>query len=85
MTYYYKAVIMLEVKEVTDVCKAWDDHLERGRREGRAEGRTEGRTEGKREVLVSLVNDGLLALSEAAKRAGLSDKDFEKLLGASNI
>ena len=76
---------MNQEEGVTDVCKAWDDHLERGRREGRAEGRTEGRTEGKREVLVSLVNDGLLALSEAAKRAGLSDKDFEKLLGASNI
>ena len=71
---------MNQEEGVTDVCKAWDDHLERGRREGRAEGRTEGRTEGKREVLVSLVNDGLLAISEAAKRAGLSEADFRVLM-----
>lgn len=64
--------------------KAWDDHFERGRREGYAEGYTEEYeeryTEGKREVLVSLVNDGLLAISEAAKRAGLSEADFNALM-----
>ena len=58
------------------MCKAWDDHIERGRKEGREEGRTEGR----REVLISLVSDGLLALSEAAKRANLSEAEFQAML-----
>ena len=58
------------------MCKAWDDHIERGRTEGRAEGRAEGR----REVLISLVNDGLLAFSEAAKRANLSETEFQAML-----
>ena len=69
-----------EEEGVTDVCKAWDDHLERGRREGHAEGFIEGRTEGQRDTLVSLVKDGLLALSVAAKRAEMSDHEFAKLL-----
>lgn len=53
---------------VTDVCKAWDDHMERGRREGQ------------RELLAALVKDGLLAIPEAAKRAGLSEKEFKIFL-----
>ena len=65
-----------EEEGVTDVCKAWDDHLERGRREGRIEGRIEGQ----RDTLVSLVKDGLLAQSVAAKRAEMSDTEFAKLL-----
>ena len=67
---------MNQEEGVTDVCKAWDDHIERGRKEGREEGRTEGR----REVLISLVSDGLLALSEAAKRANLSEAEFQAML-----
>ena len=39
-----------------DMCKAWDDHKESGRREGRREGRKEGRQEGLQEGLISLVN-----------------------------
>lgn len=39
-----------------DMCKAWDDHKESGRREGRREGRQEGRQEGLQEGLISLVN-----------------------------
>lgn len=62
------------------MCKAWDDHIERGRKEGREEGRKEGRTEGRREVLIPLVSDGLLALSETAKRANLSEAEFQAML-----
>lgn len=65
-----------EEEGVTDVCKAWDDHLERGRREGL----TEGRIEGQRDTLVSLVKDGLLEQSAAAKWAEMSDTEFAKLL-----
>lgn len=61
-----------ETEGVTNVCKAWDDHKESGRREGRQQGR--------RDLLVSLVNDGLLSISEAAKRADLSEEDFKVFL-----
>lgn len=43
-------------------------------------GRAEGRAEGKVEALLSLVKDGLLALSEAAKRAGMSEEEMKKLI-----
>lgn len=35
---------------------------------------------GQIETLVSLMNDGLLAILEAAKRAGLSEADFRVLM-----
>ena len=39
-----------------------------------------GMRKGQIDTLVSLVNDGLLAISEAAKRAGLSEADFRVLM-----
>ncbi len=47
-----------------------------GMREGRKEGMREGRKEGVLAALASLVKDGLLNIKEAAKRAGMSEKDF---------
>ena len=49
---------------------------------GRAEGRAEGRTEGILRALVGLVKDGLLSISEAAKRADMTVEDFEKQYAA---
>ena len=51
--------------------------------EGRAEGRAEGIEKGKFDMLVSLVKDGLLSLSDAAKRADLSTDDFRVKAGLS--
>lgn len=48
--------------------------LNRGRQEGIKEGRKEERLD----LLRSLVDDGLLALSEAAKRAGISEQEFSQ-------
>jgi hypothetical protein len=42
----------------------------------RDEGRTEGRQEGTIETLFGLVKDGILTLSEAAKRAGMTEALF---------
>ena len=55
-----------------------------GRAEGRAEGREEGREEGRAEgqakgiiqTLDSLVKDGILTVSDAAKRAGMTEEEF---------
>ena len=49
-------------------------------REKFAEGKAEGIAEGKNEELVSLVKDGLLELAVAAKRAGMTVEEFEKIM-----
>ena len=61
---------------------------EKGREEGRAEGLAEGeakgtikgKAEGRWTTLVELVHDGLLTVKEAAKRAGMSEEAFRKLV-----
>lgn len=45
----------------------------------RAEGRIEGHKQGTVDTLIALVKDGLLPLAEAAKRADMSEEEFEKL------
>ena len=74
------------------MCKALREIDKMNREEGRLEGKLEGRLEGKLEgiqegrregiinTLISLVKDGLLLLTEGAKRAGMSESDFSKLL-----
>lgn len=69
-------------------CKALDDiekaAVRKGIKQGRKQGRKQGekpeekRDEGKGTLttLFSLVNDGLLRLEEAAKRANLSKQSF---------
>ena len=59
-----------------DMCKAVMELEQKGRLEGREEGREEGRLE----VLASLVNDGLLEITEAAKRAGISVEEMKAKL-----
>ena len=46
------------------------------REEGRIEGREEGREEGRMSLLCSLASDGVLAINDAASRAGMSEDDF---------
>ena len=43
-----------------------------------AEGKAEGKAEGALETLISLVQDGLLNVEEAAKRSGMSVEEFKK-------
>ena len=45
-----------------------------GRAEGKAEGRAEGKIEGILSTLAGLVKDGILTLSEAAKRADMTNE-----------
>ena len=52
--------------------------IEEMRAESRAKGRAEGEAKGILKTLVSLVKDGILTLSEAAKRANMTVEDFEK-------
>ena len=53
---------------------------EKGREKGREEGLKEGKAEGRWATLVELVHDGILTVKEAAKRAGMSEEAFRKLV-----
>lgn len=50
--------------------------------EGIAEGKELGIAEGKVNTLIELVNDGILTLSDAAKRAGMTDEEFKARMTA---
>ncbi len=68
------------------MCKAVEDMIKDSKAEGRAEGRAEGKAEGKVEgkaegvldTLISLVKDDLLSVKEAAKRANMTESEFEE-------
>ena len=48
----------------------------------RAEGREEGRAEGMLSILVGMVKDKILSAAEAAKRLGVSEREFTRLANA---
>ena len=55
---------------------------EEGRAEGRAEGLAEGRAEGIIDTLISLVQNGLLSIKDAAAQLGITEVAFQqKMLG----
>ena len=70
----------LKGKEKVNMCEVLDRVEARGIEKGIEKGRVVGRQEGVISILVSLVNDGILSIDEAAARANMSTKDFEKLI-----
>ena len=54
--------------------------LKEGRREGQREGRREGIGIGRVGMLAELVRDGVLTLGQAAEKAGMTEKDFQKAM-----
>ena len=59
-------------KEHVTMCEALDRVEARGREEGIKEGTVN--------ILVSLVNDGILSITDAAKRADMSEESFRRYL-----
>lgn len=57
-----------------DMCKALTEMLQ----DERAEGIEQGIEQGKLDVLISLVEDGILSIAQAAERLGISEKDFRE-------
>lgn len=49
--------------------------------EGRSKGMKEGKKEGMIEAFVGMVKDGLLSMKDAAKRLGMTEKEFTKIAG----
>jgi hypothetical protein len=71
-----------EVEKVITLDYTFERRLELQREEGREEGRIEG----KFDMLSSLVNDNIISISEAAKRAGMTEKLFmEKIRTYNNF
>ncbi len=77
---FTKLKIQIKEREEINMCKAWEDwkqyNWELGKAEGQQEGRQEGRQEGALFILYDLVNDNVINLQEAAKRAKLSEEEF---------
>ena len=74
----------LKGKENINMCEVLDRvearGIEKGIEQGIEKGRMEGRQEGIINILISLVNDGILSVYEAASRADMSVEDFEKYI-----
>jgi len=74
----------LKGKEKVNMCEVLDRvearGIEKGMEKGIEKGRAVGRQEGVISILASLVNDGILSIDEAAVRANMSVKDFEKFI-----
>ena len=69
----------LKGKENINMCEVLDRVEARGIEKGRIEGRQEGIIN----ILISLVNDGVLSVYEAALRADMSVEDFKKYINKS--
>ena len=67
---------------VYNMCKAFDDHKEEGRREGKREGKREGRREGELEMvrmIKNLMKNQRVNFDDAAKILGISKSRQKKL------
>jgi predicted transposase/invertase (TIGR01784 family) len=63
-------------KGVNTMCEIVERLTNEARAEGRTEGITEGKAEGTLELLYNLVQDGVLTLKDAAKRANMTEVIF---------
>ncbi len=57
-----------------------EEGLEKGREEGLEKGLEKGRVQGMSKMLISLVQDRIVPLSEAAKRLHMTEEEFRALL-----
>ena len=69
---------VLDRVEARGIAKGIAKGREEGIKEGIKKGIKEGIKEGTVNVLISLVNDGILSISDAAKRADMSVAEFKK-------
>ena len=66
-------------KQAHDEASQLDEAFEEGFAREIAKGIEKGREEERRKLLISFVRDGVITMEEAAKRAGLSVAEFQKL------
>ena len=78
---YIKADELLDYEKYEEggkcnMCRAIKELIEDGRMEGREEGLATGIEIGQIRILSDLVNDNVINISEAAKRMGVTEKEF---------
>ena len=76
-----KRMCITEYNEEQTLNKIRKESKEEGFAEGRAEGKTEGMEIGALNTLVGLIKDGILSLTDAAKRANMTISEFETKTG----
>jgi hypothetical protein len=74
-----------KIKEELQMCEALERLMKNELDAKEAAGMEVGVAKGKEDALVELIKDGLLSLSEAAKRLGMSEAELEKRIGMKNI
>ena len=62
------------------MCKIVEDYAEKRAQERGREERAEGKVQGMQDTLIALVKKNLLALTDAAKEANMSESEFMKLV-----
>ena len=81
---FEETINVVKGKEHVTMCEVLDRvearGMEKGMEKGIAKGREEGIKEGTVQVLISLVKDGILSISDAAKRADMSEESFRRYL-----
>ncbi len=60
--------------------KGLEEGMEKGLKKGLEKGREEGREEGMSKMLISLVHDRLISVSEGARRMNMTEDEFRALL-----
>lgn len=66
-------------KNLRTMCNLSLGITEKALKRGREEGRNEGRDEGRLDLLRDLVKEGRLSLSVAARKADMTEKEFQKI------
>ena len=62
------------------MCKIVEDYAEKRAQERGREERAEGKVQGMQDTLIALVKKNLLALTDAAREANMSESEFMKLV-----
>ena len=74
-------------EEAGNMCKGIEELIEAGKTEGLTEGRAEGIAEGiekgKINMLISLLKEGDITISTAARKSGMTEAEFEEKFLAS--
>ena len=79
-----KSPIDLKIKVITEseknnIVGEYNEIYENGKAEGMQQGMKQGMKQGMLKVLIEMVKDKLLSVIDAAKRLGVSEKEFMRL------
>ena len=66
-------------REVYNMCKAFDDHKEEGRREGRREGKAEGKKQALKRVVKTVMKNQKITFEAAVEMLEISKREEEQL------